>query len=147
MKKIRITRGAYGYRAPGSMVTELITSKHPPFEVEDVEAKRLVALGVAEYAAKAVATAAPGDDKLPAGENPPSGNEGGKVPPEGDKEAAEFGPHMTVAELKAFADERSIPYEDKATKAKLLEAIAAAYEVGVDDGEAPPNPSVQDPVQ
>lgn len=147
MKKIRITRGAYGYRAPGSMVTELITSKNPPFEVEDAEAKRLVALGVAEYATKAVATAPPGDDNPPAGETPPNGNEDGKVLPEGDKGEPEFGPHMTVAELKAFADARNIPYEDKTTKAKLLEAIEATYEAGVDDGEAPPKPSVQDPVQ
>ena len=145
--RVIIIQGAYRYRPDGEKSAVVVQLGDPAFNLPADEAARLVSLGVAKYAQEAVATAPPGDDKLPAGENPPSGNEGGKVPPEGDKEAAEFGPHMTVAELKAFADERSIPYEDKATKAKLLEAIAAAYEVGVDDGEAPPNPSVQDPVQ
>ena len=46
MKLIKLIQGAYGYRAPGSSVTELITTKSPPFEVEESEAERLIALGV-----------------------------------------------------------------------------------------------------
>lgn len=145
--RVIIIQGAYRYRPDGEKSAVVVQLGDPAFNLPADEAARLVSLGVAKYAQEAVATAPPGDDKPPAGENPPSGNEGGKVPPEGDKDAPEYGPHMTVAELKAFADARNIPYEDKTTKAKLLEAIAAADEVGIDDGEAPPKPSVQDPVQ
>ena len=54
---------------------------------------------------------------------------------------------MTVAQLKAYADERGIEYEDKTTKAKLIEAIDAFHREYVDDGEQPPALTVQDPVQ
>ena len=62
MKLIKLIQGAYGYRAPGSSVTELITTKSPPFEVEESEAERLIALGVAEYVQSDVATAPKEDE-------------------------------------------------------------------------------------
>ena len=51
MKKIRIISGCYGHREGVLNVPK--TEKDPPFEVDDIEAARLVSLGVAEYANKA----------------------------------------------------------------------------------------------
>lgn len=147
MKLIKLIQGAYGYRAPSSSVTELITTKSPPFEVEESEAERLIALGVAEYVQSAVATAPQEDDDQAKGENtpPPDGGGKGQETPQTDK--PEYGDFMTVAQLKAYADERGIEYEDKTTKAKLIEAIDAFHREYVDDGEQPPALTVQDPVQ
>lgn len=147
MKLIKLIRGAYGYRAPGSMVTELITRNSPPFEVENAEAKRLVALGVAEYAQSGVATAPQEPTDQPEGGNPPDGDKAGETPPEGNPANKDYGLFMTAAELRSYMDERSIAYDEKDTKAKLIEAIDAHYEEGVNDGEAPPTLTVQDATQ
>jgi hypothetical protein len=47
MKTIRIVRGTYGYRVPGSKITTPKGRNAEPFEVSDEEAARLVKLGVA----------------------------------------------------------------------------------------------------
>lgn len=44
--KIRITRGIYGFQKDGNVVEK--TNKDQPFEVDDDEGKRLIALHVAE---------------------------------------------------------------------------------------------------
>jgi hypothetical protein len=50
MRKIRIINGTYGYRRPGSVGVTPKSKRDPPFEVEDAQAARLVALKAAEYA-------------------------------------------------------------------------------------------------
>ena len=147
MKLIKLIQGAYGHRAPGSLVTELITTKDPPFEVDESEAQRLVALGVAEYVQGVVATPPQEDDDQTKGETPPEGNEGSEGQETTNNDKPEYGEFMTVTELKAYADERGIEYENKTTKAKLIAAIDAFYKEFVDDGEQPPALTVQDPVQ
>jgi len=49
MKMIKIICGTYGFRS-GNGILSPKTPRDPPFEVDDTEAKRLVALKVAEYA-------------------------------------------------------------------------------------------------
>ena len=50
MKSIRIKSGSYGLSKPNSFGVINKTRTDPPFEIDDAEAKRLVELGVAEYA-------------------------------------------------------------------------------------------------
>ena len=49
MKNIKIIDGVYGLRKSGSSVVTRKGKTDPPFQIEDDEAKRLVALGVAAY--------------------------------------------------------------------------------------------------
>ena len=147
MKLIKLIQGAYGYRAPGSLVTELVTTKSDPFEVDDKEAKRLISLGVAQYAEIAVATPQKEVIDPATGENTPPEGEGENGQKKPDQTKPEYGDFMTVAELKAYADEQGIEYEDRTTKAKLIEAIDTFYQAAVDDGEQPPVLTPQDPVQ
>jgi len=50
MKSIKIVRGTYGLAKENSFGVSTKSRTDPPFEVNDDEAKRLVDLGVAEYA-------------------------------------------------------------------------------------------------
>ena len=147
MKRITLTQGAYRYRPEGEKSAVVVQLGDPPFILPDAEAARLVTLGVAQYALPEVATAPQEDDDQAKGENtpPPDGGGKGQETPQTDK--PEYGDFMTVAQLKAYADERGIEYEDKTTKAKLIEAIDAFHREYVDDGEQPPALTVQDPVQ
>ncbi len=67
MKKIRIIRGAYGYqpKADGQKKVRRTVAvlRGETIEVSDAEAKRLVELGVAEYAAKEAAPEPKADGK------------------------------------------------------------------------------------
>lgn len=72
MKKIRIIRGAYGYqpKADGKKKVRRTVAvlRGETIEVTDAEAKRLVELGVAEYAAKEAAPEPKEDGKSGIGE-------------------------------------------------------------------------------
>lgn len=62
MKKIRITNGTYGYRPNGGYVVEPKNAESAPFEVEDAEADRLVARGVAAIIEDTAAVDPPAGD-------------------------------------------------------------------------------------
>ncbi|MCL2636957.1 MAG: hypothetical protein FWD48_01170 [Oscillospiraceae bacterium] len=51
-KLIKIINGTYGYKKDGTGSVLPKTPSDPPFEVSEAEAKRLIALKVAEYADK-----------------------------------------------------------------------------------------------
>lgn len=145
--RVIIIQGAYRYRPDGEKSAVVVQLGDPAFNLPADEAARLVSLGVAKYAPQAVATAQKEATDPATGENTPPEGEGENGPKKPEQPKPEYGDFMTVAELKAYADERGIEYEDRTTKAKLIEAIDAFHKDYVDDGEQPPALTVQDPVQ
>ena len=49
MVKIKIINGIYGYRPEGRMIVVPTSPKDPPIGVDEAEAERLVAAGIAQY--------------------------------------------------------------------------------------------------
>lgn len=144
MKKIKIVNGTYGYR-PAPAVVEPKTPEDPAFLVEDQEAARLVALGVAAYVGEA--PAAP-EEPAPASEEP----EAPEAPAEESEEpetpaapgyTAEQLEGMDYNALKALAAERGV----KPAGQKKTDYIAAlmAADVEVEDDDDMPELTAADP--
>lgn len=94
MTKIRITGGVYGYVAPNGRFSPK-TPLDPPFEVEDSEAERLAALGVAEIVTgggNGGKMSDNGVDKV----TPPTP----KKPAEGNSEGLEYDEKTSAARLR-----------------------------------------------
>lgn len=145
MTLIRIINGTYGYRPllPNGKRSPYVmpkTSADRPFEVEEEEAKRLVALKVAAYVAdNAVAT--PGDDDAQfADSGNTSGNENGESGHEdGENETPSAGQttddqtneddepvytvDMKVDELRAAMKERGFTVKVGMTKQDMVDAL------------------------
>lgn len=151
MAKVRIIRGAYGYKPKGAFAPKAITFADGPIEVSDEEAARLVSLGVAE----AVATpAVPADEH-----NECSNMSDDESPSTGDcGDAPTFTAHLdpeqlselTVDELKQMAKDMGVTIPARAKKDDIIAAIVAVdVEVDEDavvDGEEPPTLDMEDPV-
>ena len=153
---IQIINGTYGLNDDGFIRPK--TRQDGPFNVPDAEAKRLVELGVAEYATKALAS-----PPAPAGENAleivntsdqeyPA--ETPLAPPtEPDEPAPEdcidiVDGHMTVeslmkmtrADMEALAEDLGLDNVKKCKNKSEITALIAQVEVGLDEqhGEEPP---------
>ncbi len=140
MKTVMIIAGAYGADNGRHGVT--VIERGQICEVDDAEAGRLIALGVA---AEAVATAPEGAKEPDAVDNPPAA--------ENPQERAETAPDpeklmkLTNAELKKLAEEMGLDPSGCKKKADYVELIILADEDGdtVDDGELPPVPEAEVP--
>lgn len=168
MAKVKIVSGAYGYKPAGAVSVKAITAESGPIEVSDAEAERLVRLKVAvivdapaevtpEMPPAAVATAHAAEEAAgecmdtPDGESETEGQETACLDAEQLK-------GMTVAELRALAEDMGIDCSRLRTKAQLIAAIcdvpiedcieeeAAEDEEAGDDGEEPPELTAEAPV-
>lgn len=164
MKFIKIVNGTYGHKAPGAKGIYPKSAGDPPFEVDDAKADRLVALGVAAYVTtkenpvKAVAAPDKRENKTETGKTTSDGNEGGKP---------SYNSKMKADELKALLKKYELPFKVGMSKDIMVAALDEFFgkededtgddsndnatgddESGdeVDDGEAPPSLSAEDPV-
>ncbi len=152
---IHIINGTYGFNDDGFIRPK--TRQDDPFEVPDAEAKRLVELGVAEYATKALAS-----PPAPAGENAPEvpgvNTSEGEQPAEAPlAPPAEAEPdpkdcidivdgHMTVeslmeltrADMEALAEDLGLDVQKCRNKGEIA-ALIAQVEIDPDQqhGEGP----------
>ena len=136
--KVEIISGSYGWRKTKDAMPKLI-ERGGTCEVDEAEAKRLVALGVAAIVHESdeapVASASTGrNDAAPCADMPSKENGA-----EGDTEAhldAEQLQEMTVAQLKELAAELGIETAKLRKKDDLIAAIAAVpVEPGEEAGE------------
>lgn len=133
MKTVMIIAGAYGADNGRHGVT--VIERGQTCQVDDAEAKRLIALGVA---AEAVATAPERVETPDAVDNPPAA--------ENPQERAGIASDperllkLTNAELRKLAEEMGLDPSGCKKKADYVELITSADEDGdtVDDGELPP---------
>lgn len=105
---IKIIRGNYGYNN-GEFV-RVKTPLDPPFSVSDEEARRLVALGVAEAFGTPPAA---GNNVKGAANAPESGSS--DIPPYSDM--------STKAELQAIAKEYGVDYSERWNKTELIKVL------------------------
>jgi hypothetical protein len=153
---IHIINGTYGFNDDGFIRPK--TRQDDPFEVPDAEAKRLVELGVAEYATKALA-----NQPEPAGESAPEvpgvntseEEQPAETPLAPPAEPEEPAPedcidivdgHMTVeslmkmtrANMEALAEDLGLDVKKCKNKSEIA-ALIAQVEVGLDEqhGEGP----------
>jgi len=121
-------RGTYGHRLlGGSGAVKPKTSKDPPFEVTDEEAKRLVRLGVAECCGAEIGHCETAEPAVSVTKM--------KLSELKAKAATEFG--VEAADLEKASS--------KAEVLALIDAKKAASGEGV--GESPPTPMVGAPVR
>ena len=96
--EIKIIRGTYGFKQGANVAISPKTVKDPPFKVDEAEAKRLIALGVA----------APADNE--------QAEENDNDPP--------YSKDMSLKELQKIATEYGIENAEKInTKDKVIAAI------------------------
>lgn len=138
MKLIHITNGTYGYRKDGFLDPK--TNSDPPFEVDDTEAERLAALGVAEIVS--VAPSVPSHETASSAEG--SNTPAPKEPAEIRKEAPatpEYSEANTVKELTTLCEQYGVELTGKPNKKAIIEALDLFFS----DEEAPPEPSAAMP--
>lgn len=145
MRKIKIVNGTYGYR-PAPAVVEPKTPEDPAFFVEDQQAARLVALGVAAYVGEAPEMPAAPDEPAPDAPAAP------EAPAEESEPETPAAPDYTVVQLdgmdynalKALAAKRGV----KPAGQKKIDYIAALMAADVeveDDGDELPELTAADP--
>lgn len=156
MAKIKVKYGGCGIKytdAHGAERHALKTPEHGPFECDDAQAARLVALGVAEYVGTVKAV-----DEVPAPqtEGQQEETETSQDPGEPAQEPEKATGHldeaqlqeMTIKQLKALAADMGVDVSDCDRKNEYVAAIAAV-EVEIDDVDDPdndlPDLSVADP--
>ena len=145
MKLIKIINGTYGFR-PQPHVVELKTADDAPFEVDDVEAARLVELGVAAIAygedSESLQDALDDVvDQLEEQPAPPEEEPEDDQPAEdGDAEEAEQKfdrdelEQLTNPQLAELAEELGLHLSGRPKKAEIIEAI---MKVAEEDDELP----------
>lgn len=145
---VKIISGTYGHRVGSKIEPKDKNSK--PFELDDSEAKRIVALGVAEIVTGGVATPEKPQNASGTNSNPPENENGSNSENEGGNDKpfnldAEQLDGMTIKELKKLAEDMGIDTSKMKKKADYITAICEV-EIGVDDGEAPPDLGAEGPV-
>lgn len=157
MTKVQIINGTYGHRdktvdANGKTARVVVTAKTKddgPFDLPDVEAERLVKLGVAKRADEA-----PGDATNAAGSAEP-GARVSTIPAAPESDVGASNPHYSAAtkvtELRALMKQCGLPIAIGMTKEQMAAALDAYFagddesgEEGV-DGDAPPRPEAAGP--
>lgn len=122
--KIRITRGIYGFVKDGNVVEK--TKDDPPFEVEDEEGRRLIAINVAEGANIAGKTV----DSMTGSVMGETGDDGGVSDPF-SIEALE---NRSKEELGRLAE--SLGIKKNGSKTELVERISRHVKSHGDDAPA-----------
>lgn len=137
MRTVKIVSGGYGYRAGEKKSVELKDGRSAPFELDDAEAARIIALGIAEYAETEVATPVPDKETETAGVNTAETANAAEGEHEGGAPDLD---NMTFAELKELAIKRGIKGIGKLkSKAALINAI-------LESEDAPPELGAEEPV-
>lgn len=136
MKKVKIISGTYGYNDRKHIIPK--DRKSGAFALEDKEADRLVALGVAKYEGVPEYSNNKKSEDIPA-ENPEDIGEstGNKDEEEDDSEdysdednaddTPKYGQENTNAELQAIANEWDIELPNRASKAQILEILDSHF--------------------
>lgn len=174
MKRIKIIGGTYGYRPAGTMRLDTKNKNSEPFEVPDVEAMRLVAMGIAEIAAttglsaESVATnlaqfvsndgTTPDSDTATSGGGGPDGVGGSSpdenVDTEGDGAdqqtpdndgVPEYSVNNSAAELKDIMLDCGLSCKAGMTKSDMVKALDEFFS-DAGDGEGPPELGAEGPV-
>ena len=117
MKTIRIIAGSYGHKPEGSGSVTLITRQHPPIQVSDAEAERLVGLCVAAIIETDVAIPAP--EKAPA----PQAQEGTKAQERETAKPLGYSIRTSARELTQLLEEYGLPFEEGMTKRQMVEQL------------------------
>lgn len=164
MKRIRIINTIYGHRPAGSKYVQPKRAGDPPFEVEDAEAERLVAMGVAAYAdIEPVATPPKQEEDDETGDDTPEGDTGANVEETSDPDDAEIPdgteddagedeekPHydveMKMPEIRELMEQHGLPYKVGMTKAEMVAALDDYFDGEVEDAEEPPELDAEGPV-
>ena len=132
--KVEIISGSYGWRKTKDAMPKLI-ERGGTCEVDEAEAKRLVALGVAaivrEVDEAPVASASTGRNDAAPGADMPSKENGAESDAEAHLDTEQL-QEMTVAQLKELAAELGIETAKLRKKDDLIAAIVA---VPVEPGE------------
>ena len=153
MSLIKIINGTFGHRPAGSRSVEPKQAGDPPFEVDDLQARRLVARGVAVLIdepaivhVQPVATPQGGEDGTNPSDNPPSGDESS----EGAEDAPDkpdYSEKMKADELRALMEGCGLKVKFGMAKVDMVAALDAYFaDDTADDGEAHPNIVPEDPV-
>lgn len=154
MTLIKIINGTYGHRPKGSRHPEPKRVGDLPFEVDETEAKRLIALKVAAYVKQAESEdEIPGDDDLE--RNPGENGEGNDTESEDTK--PEYSVDMEVSVLRELMKACGLAYKVGMSKADAVAALDAYYaqdenDVRADDDpegsedDTEPDLGVEDPV-
>ena len=133
MTTIKIINGTYGHRPEGSNYVIPVAAGDPDISVDDLEAQRLVGLGVAVIVQPEVTAPADGDN----GESVPA-EIAGHLDPDQFK-------GYTVAELKKLAADMEIDVTGK-KKDEIIAAICAVEVTAPADDDAPA-PGVEDVIE
>ena len=135
MKKVKITGGTYGYHNSFGRL-EPKNRKSEPFTLDDAEAERLVALGVAEIIAEEVATPEFAGEKGFPGKSLSENEEGeknGKIP---CAERPKYGENTKASELREIGKSVGVKFSVGTTKedmiAKLDEYFDACFSDSID---------------
>ncbi len=155
MKLIKIINGTYGYRPAKSKFVEPKQAGDPPFDVEDGEAERLVSLGVAAYVRdttienkpeKPVATPPNGRNGTETDITPLNQNDGSEGAGD-EQEKVAYSVDMKASELRDMMEKFGLVYKVGMTKADMVAALDEYFSgEEVEDGEAPPNLTAEEPV-
>lgn len=154
--KIEIISGSYGWRKTKDAMPKLV-ERGGICEVDEAEARRLVALGVAVIVHEADEAPVASGSTVESGDIPCSDMPSAENGAESDAEAhldPEQLKTLTKAKLTELAKEMGIDTAKLKTKAQLIAAITdvpledaiAEDDDGVDDGEAPPVLTPEAPV-
>lgn len=162
MRLIKIINGTYGYRPAGARSIEPRQAGDPSFPVEDEEASRLVGLGVAVYVDESAQEApsvvdqaweALGIKGVATGVGAGIGNgEGEYTPVENDgvedgEGAPSYDVGMKANELRGLMEECGLVYKVGMTKAHMVATLNKHFRgEGVEDGEAPPALTAEEPI-
>ncbi len=136
MAVIRIISGTYGYRENGIIRPK--DSKSGAFEVDDKEAERLVALGVAEIAAEQPTGTGKGVN-LTSGRNADSEPVSGSDEDEDDEVEFEYDETTPANKLREIGKQLGLSFPVGTTKAAMIAELDKALdEEGPDIGAAEP---------
>lgn len=154
--KIEIISGSYGWRKTKDAMPKLV-ERGGICEVDEAEARRLVALGVAAIVHEADEAPVASGSTVESGDTPcadmPSEENGAESGAEAHLDPEQL-KGLTNAKLAELAKEMGIGTAKLKTKAQLIAAITdvpledaiAEDDDGVDDGEAPPVLTPEAPV-
>ena len=154
--KIEIISGSYGWRKTKDAMPKLV-ERGGICEVDEAEARRLVALGVAAIVHEADEAPVASGSTVESGDTPcadmPSAENGAESDAEAHLDPEQL-KTLTNAKLTELAKEMGIDTAKLKTKAQLIAAITdvpledaiAEDDDGVDDGEAPPVLTPEAPV-
>ena len=125
--KVLIISGSYGWRKTKDAMPKLI-ERGCTCEVDEAEAKRLIALGVAAVVHESDEAPLASGSTVESGDTPcvdmPSAENGAETPAEAHLDAEQL-QEMTVAELRGLAAELGIETEKLRKKDDLIAAIVA----------------------